>query len=194
MTTTAAAYAANLKQFKNECAQAIGAYKNYGRAKATTDTAAIVTALATDTTKHSREMEAAPPAMRIGNDKSAYTNRILHAVNKGKAENVSNTDMHDALNLALGTVLKPVNTNPPTISGTGTVGQTLTCTTGIWSYSPTSYTYAWQRAAVPIAGATSEAYTLVAADSPNKAITCIVTATNSAGSQASPPSNTITCA
>ena len=61
MTTTAAAYAGNLKQFKVEVGQAIAGGKNYGRTKMTTDTNAIVTALLTDTTTHPKTM-ATPPA------------------------------------------------------------------------------------------------------------------------------------
>ncbi len=193
MTTTAAAYATNLKQFKAECGQAIAAHKNYPLAKKTSETTTMVTALATDTTKHSREMEAAPVALRTGADKSGYTNRVLHAVNKGKAGNLTTADMHDALNTALGTVLKPVNVNIPSVSGIGQVGEPLTSTVGNWSYAPTSYTFAWQRAGVAISGATAGTYVLVAADS-GKAIGCIVTATNSAGSTAAPISNTILCA
>lgn len=193
MTTTAAAYAGNLKQFKLEVAQAIAAGKNYGRTKMTTDTGAIVTALAGDTTKHPPTMETPVQALRIGTNKSQYTNRVLHAVNKGKSANITNSDMHDALNTALGTVVKPVNVDVPHVTGTGAVGQSLACTTGIWSYSPTSYTYAWQRAGTPIAGATSSTYLLVAADS-TKAVGCIVTATNTAGSTAAPISNTIAVA
>lgn len=194
MTTTAAAYATNLKQFKAEVAQAIAHHKSYPIAKKTTDTSAIVTALATDTTKHSREMEAAPVPLRTGNDKTHYANSVLHAVNKGKAANLTTSDMHDALNTALGTVLVPVNVDVPHVTGIGTVGENLSCTVGNWQNAPTSYTYAWQRAGVPIVGATSATYTLQAADSPGKAIGCIVTATNSAGSTAAPISNTIVCA
>ncbi len=193
MTTTAAAYATNLKQFKAEVAQAIAHHKSYSIAKKTTDTSAIVTALATDTTKHSREMEAAPVALRTGNDKTHYTNSVLHAVNKGKAANLTTSDMHDALNTALGTVLVPVNVDVPHVTGIGAVGENLSCTVGNWQNAPTSYTYAWQRAGSPIVGATSAIYTLVAADS-GKAITCVVSATNSAGTTAAPPSNAINCA
>ena len=193
MTTTAAAYATNLKQFKTEVAQAIAAHNKYPLAKKTTDTTAMVTALATDTTKHSREIEAAPPALRTGNDKSGYTNRVLHAVNKGKAGNVTTADMHDTLNTALGTVLVPVNVNAPYVQGIGTVGEILTSTVGIWSHAPTSYTYAWQRAGVAISGATTSSYTLTSTDS-GHAIGCIVSATNTAGTTVGPISNTILCA
>jgi hypothetical protein len=37
----------------------------------------------------------------------------------------------------------PVLTTPPAISGTPQVGQTLTASTGVWTNSPTSYTYQW---------------------------------------------------
>ena len=193
MTTTAAAYATNLKQFKAEVAQAVAAHKNYPLAKKTSETTTMVTALSTDTTKHSREMEAAPVALRTGNDKTGYTNRVLHSINKGKAANLTTSDMHDALNTALGTVLVPVNVDIPHVQGIGTVGESLTSTAGNWKNAPTSYTYAWQRAGVAIGGATASSYVLVAADS-GKAIGCIVTATNSAGSTAAPLSNTIACA
>ncbi len=59
----------------------------------------------------------------------------------------------------------PVNTVAPVISGTGTVGQTLTITNaGTWVGGGTR-TYKWQRDGVDIAGATSITYLLVAADS-----------------------------
>ena len=193
MTTTAAAYAANLKQFKGDCAFTIAKHNRYPRANKTTDIGAIVTALATDTTKHDRTMEAAPQPLRIGNDKGHFTNDILYWVNRGKAANLTTSDMHDALNTALGTVLVPVNVDVPHVQGTGVVGQTLSSTVGNWKNAPTSYTYAWQRAGVAIVGGTTAEYVLVAADS-GKAIGCIVTATNSAGSTAAPISNTILCA
>lgn len=75
----------------------------------------------------------------------------------------------------------PVNTTPPDISGTTTVGQTLTSTTGIWDYSPVSYVYQWKRGDTNIGGAKSDSYVLVQADA-GQNITCVVTATNSVGS------------
>ena len=73
----------------------------------------------------------------------------------------------------------PLNSVAPAVTGTATVGQTLTTTTGTWSGSPApSYAYQWQRAGSNISGATSSTYVLVAADYANT-IRCVVTATNS---------------
>lgn len=193
MTTTAAAYAKNLNQFKIECAQAIAACKNYGRTKMGTEIGTITTALGSDTTKHTSTMETPAAPLRVGLNKSLFTNKILWAINKGKAANVTATDMNTALTTALTPVLIPKNVDVPHAQGTGAQGSTLTCTMGIWSNAPTSYTYAWQRAGTPIAGATSASYVVVAADS-TKQVGCIVTGTNGAGSTAAPISNTILCA
>jgi outer membrane protein assembly factor BamB len=65
---------------------------------------------------------------------------------------------------------RPSNSAPPSISGNTTQGQTLTESHGTWTNSPTSFTYRWQRcdtsgtncSAIP--GATSNSYTLTAAD------------------------------
>jgi hypothetical protein len=85
----------------------------------------------------------------------------------------------------------PSNTVAPVISGTAVVGQVLTSTTGTWTGIPTpTYSYQWKRGATNI-GTNSSTYTLVAADAGNTSIiTCVVTATNSAGS-ANATSNTI---
>ena len=71
-----------------------------------------------------------------------------------------------------------MNTALPTISGTAQVGQTLTATTGTWTNSPTSFTYQWNRAGTPIAGATASTYVPVTADIGNT-LTVSVTAANS---------------
>ena len=84
----------------------------------------------------------------------------------------------------------PMNTSAPTITGTPTVGQVLSSTVGTWTGNPTpTYARQWRRGASNIAGATGATYTLVAADI-GQTITCVVTATNSEGSDTA-TSNTI---
>ena len=81
----------------------------------------------------------------------------------------------------------PVNTALPTISGTPTVGQTLTASEGTWSNSPTSFAYQWLRcngggnSCASVANATQSTYTLVGADTGNT-MRVRVTATNADGS------------
>ena len=76
----------------------------------------------------------------------------------------------------------PTNYSLPIVSGTTTVGQTLSSTTGGWNgYPSPTYAYQWVRGASNIGGATSATYPLVDADY-NNTIKVIVTATNSAGS------------
>lgn len=73
----------------------------------------------------------------------------------------------------------PVNTVAPVVSGTATVGETLSTTNGTWLGAPApTFTYQWQRTGSNIGGATSSTYVLVAADYANT-IRCVVTATNS---------------
>lgn len=84
----------------------------------------------------------------------------------------------------------PVNTAVPTISGTTSIGQVLTSTTGTWTGSPTpTYTYQWQRGTTNIGSATSSTYTIVDADA-GSTLRCRVTATNSAGSATANSANT----
>lgn len=83
----------------------------------------------------------------------------------------------------------PSNTVAPEITGTLEVGETLTCSTGTWTGTPTiTYSYQWKRGATNI-GTNSATYTQVYADL-NQNITCTVTATNGAGSS-SQVSNTV---
>ena len=64
----------------------------------------------------------------------------------------------------------PVNTSPPTVSGTPEVGQRLTGTRGQWSGNPTDYNFNWRRcdrngaSCANISGATGASYTLTTAD------------------------------
>jgi hypothetical protein len=79
--------------------------------------------------------------------------------------------------------LAPANTVLPVISGTTTVGSTLTTTNGTWSGSPTGYTYQWKRGGTAISGATASTYVLVTADLA-ATITVTVTASNIGGATA----------
>lgn len=82
----------------------------------------------------------------------------------------------------------PSNSVAPAITGTAQEGQTLTCSTGTWSGSPT-YTYQWKRNGNNIGGATSSTYLVALADV-GQNILCTVTATNFVGS-ATADSNTV---
>ncbi len=74
----------------------------------------------------------------------------------------------------------PVNTVAPTLTGTPALGQTLTCSTGTWTNSPTSFSYAWLRSGVPIAGQAGSTYAVEAADQ-GHTVSCQVTAGNGGG-------------
>lgn len=83
----------------------------------------------------------------------------------------------------------PTNTAVPVITGTPTVGYTLTVTMGLWNGAPTAYGAQWMRNAAAIPNATFAKYLLVAADS-GKSITCQVTAFTGGG-QASVTSSAV---
>ena len=89
--------------------------------------------------------------------------------------------------------LVPVKTATPTVSAsTVLVGNAVTCGTGSWANTPTSYTYQWQRDGVPISGATTNSHTAVTADV-NHSLTCVVTAINANGSSAPATSTAAVC-
>ncbi|WP_308287726.1 carboxypeptidase regulatory-like domain-containing protein [Cryobacterium sp. 1639] len=64
----------------------------------------------------------------------------------------------------------------PTLTGTTTVGQTLTAKAGTWAPATVTLSYQWLRSGAVISGATASSYKLVAADA-GKAITVKVTGT-----------------
>jgi List-Bact-rpt repeat protein len=75
---------------------------------------------------------------------------------------------------------RPINEERPIISGNLEVGEMLTCSTGTWKNSPTSFSYQWQRNGSPIAGETSSEYVVQGADV-EAYLTCEVTAENDEG-------------
>lgn len=70
----------------------------------------------------------------------------------------------------------PVCSVAPAITGTPTQGQTLTCSNGTWTKSP-SFARQWHRSGVPIIGATANTRVLAAGDV-GHTMTCTITATN----------------
>jgi hypothetical protein len=93
----------------------------------------------------------------------------------------------------------PVNTAPPTISGTPAVGQTLTASNGTWSNAPTAYAYQWVRcngggnSCVNVSNGTQKTYTLVGADA-GHTMRVRVTASNADGSATAESAQTATVA
>ena len=81
----------------------------------------------------------------------------------------------------------PVVEGPPTVSGTGLVGDEVIATTGSWSGEPVSYSYQWERcnesgeSCSSISGATSSAYTLIESDATHT-VRVLVTATGAGSS------------
>jgi hypothetical protein len=150
---------------------------------------AIAGALATDPTTNDTTVQTAPAGLRPGNGANKdFTNAVLLVVNRGKGGNLKPLDMGNAITGELSKIFVPVNTSPPVISGTATVGSTLSSTNGNWTYVPTSYTRQWRRGGVNIAGATAATYVLVAADS-GTTITMQLVAHNAAGASAPIVSN-----
>jgi hypothetical protein len=86
-------------------------------------------------------------------------------------------------------VSAPVNTSPPTISGSAEEGQRLTGNGGAWSNNPTGFVYTWTRcdrtgnACADISSTNSTQYTLTSADVGNT-VRFKVRASNAGGSNA----------
>ena len=71
-----------------------------------------------------------------------------------------------------------VMTGTATISGTPTVGQTLTATPGTWSPADVTFSYQWKSNGAPIGGATNSTYELTADDA-GDTIVVVVTGSKS---------------
>lgn len=76
----------------------------------------------------------------------------------------------------------PANLYPPTLSGTATLGQTLTCDAGTWTgFSPVTITRQWIRGASTVIGGQTAATYVVAVADQGTTVRCSVTATNLMG-------------
>ena len=90
----------------------------------------------------------------------------------------ANNDVQDKYAL----LSPPVNIIPPVLTGSSTIGSTLTCSEGTWSGFPyPTFTYQWFRVSSPIPGENTYTYVLQAVDA-GLSITCQVTGTNDSGS------------
>jgi hypothetical protein len=84
-------------------------------------------------------------------------------------------------------ILPPVNVDVPYV---WQEEQRMRCTMGNWENVPTSYSYQWvQDGTLPI-GADNDTLPMLESND-GHSITCVVTATNSAGSTEAPPSNSV---
>lgn len=75
---------------------------------------------------------------------------------------------------------KPVNIGAPTLTGTPAVGQTLTCSPGVWAGNPNAFAFAWLRNGVAIVGQSAATYVVQSADQ-GDTLACAVTASNGGG-------------
>lgn len=123
--------------------------------------------------------------VQIGNDTAAQAFTIV-------------ADTIDVQSGASSTSSPPVNSSPPTISGTAQAGQTLTAAPGAWSGTqPIGYAYRWQRCSTSgagcstISGASGATYAVTSADV-GSTLRVAVTATNSAGSSTATSNPTAT--
>lgn len=130
----------------------------------------------------------------LGATNSTYTITISDS-NKNITCTITATNDTGSANATSNTISIPVfsapsNTVAPAITGTAQEGQTVTCSTGTWTGTPTiTYAYQWKRNGSNIGSATNSTYTLVTADV-SQSITCEVTASNAVGST-NATSNTI---
>ena len=113
---------------------------------------------------------------------------------KVTAENSGGSTPAESSNSLKITGKPPANVSVPTVKGIAEVGQTLTCSEGKWEGSqPITYKYQWLSGGVEVGGATASTYLIKAGDE-GKAVSCRVTATNSAGGPVTAASQAVTIA
>jgi hypothetical protein len=107
----------------------------------------------------------------------------------------SQSGVVQALPVGPASATAPADRSAPTVTGTATVGSTLSASTGTWSgTAPISYAYQWQRCnpgCANIAGASGASYTLSTADL-GAQVRVVITASNSAGSAAAASASSAT--
>lgn len=79
----------------------------------------------------------------------------------------------------------PVSTVPPALTGDPHKGSVLTCSTGEWTESPTTFAWRWLRDDVVIPDEIGQTYPVTGEDV-GTSLSCIVTATNELGSAEAP--------
>jgi hypothetical protein len=157
---------------------------------------AISTALASDTTTHDETIEnPASTAVQFGNlANTDFTDLFLYHVNKGKAGNLSNATMAQAIDGVTGALAPPGVVDVPFLYGVPPYanGSVLTCTQGNWLGTPTTKNYQFRRDGVNFgSNSTTSTYTIVTATDSGHSIDCVVTAINGQGSTIAPASNAI---
>jgi hypothetical protein len=131
---------------------------------------------------------AGDPIWRFGDGKSATGTRVAHAYARtGRySVSVSQADAAGGVSTSMATVTvigtRVRNRRPPSIRGMPRVGNTLTCSRGLWTGSPPiHYSFGWRRDGRLIPGATQRRYALRRPDA-GSLIACEVRAANPAGS------------
>jgi hypothetical protein len=127
-----------------------------------------------------------------------FTQYFDDKATEAEAQSVTVTAGHESGGIDATLVVEeaPTNITPPVVSGVGKVGQTLSCSNGVWSGNPPSFTYEyfWFRAEgeeeEEIEGAESKTCTVGIADA-GDSIYCAVVATNSVGTEYEFSSNEI---
>jgi hypothetical protein len=141
----------------------------------------------------------APGAYKVRFSLGGYFTQFFDdKATEAAAESVTVTAGHESggVDATLVAEEAPTNSTPPLVSGVGRVGATLSCSNGVWSGNPPSFTYEyfWFRAEgqdeEEIEGAESNTYTVGIADA-GASIYCAVVATNSAGTEGEYSSNEV---
>lgn len=127
-------------------------------------------------------------------DQSTYTltvedfgKDISLRVTGKRAAYADGTSTSNSIRVTAGGALQA--TSQPVITGTPTVGATLTVSNGTWSQPNPTFKYQWLRTGAPIAGATSQYYTLTPLDAGKDiAVTVLATRAGYADGAANAPS------